>query len=96
MALKRCEFGTVEGLMAQVRTTHGAVLNDKETWMQTAGVSAQDMLDNTGGRFTEVNAAWNQVTSSMQEMQNQLRVQGVQAVAENAATVARCAARYGG
>jgi hypothetical protein len=96
MPLKKCEFGTVEGLLGQVQTTHGAVVADKEAWMRTVGVTAQDMLDNTGGRFTEVNAAWEQVTNSMQEMQNQLRIQGTQAVAENAATVMRCAARYGG
>lgn len=95
MPLKRCEFGAVEGLMASVQTTHGAVMADKDTWMRQAGISAQDMLDNTGGRFTEVNAALDQVTSSMQEMQNQLRIAGTQAVADNMATVARCAARYG-
>jgi hypothetical protein len=94
MALKKCEFGSVEGLMAAVRSTHSAVVADKDNWMQTAGVSAQDMLDNTGGRFTEVNQAWQGVTSAVQEMQQLLQTKGTQAIAENAATVARCAARY--
>jgi hypothetical protein len=94
MPLKKCEFGSVEGLLASVQSTHAGVVADKDAWMRTVGVTAQDMLDNTGGRFTEVNAAFDQVCNTMQEMQMNLKVHGAQALAENAATVARCAARY--
>lgn len=94
MGLKKCEFGTVEGMLGQVQATHTAVMADKDAWLRTAGLTAQDLLDNAGGRFTEVNQAWDQVTAAMQEMQNQLRVTGVQAVSENMATVMRAAARY--
>jgi hypothetical protein len=96
MGLKRCEFGTVEAMLHQVQTTHTAVVGDKDAWLRTVGLTAQDLQDNAGGRFTEVNSAWDQVTAAMQEMQNHLRIQGTQAVTENAATVARAAARYGG
>jgi hypothetical protein len=94
VGLKKCEFGSVEGMLGQVQATHTAVMTEKDAWMRTVGITAQDLLDNAGGRFTEVNTAWDQVTAAMQEMQAQLRVAGTQAVAENMATVARCAARY--
>jgi hypothetical protein len=81
-------------MLGQVQATHTAVMTEKDAWMRTVGITAQDLLDNAGGRFTEVNTAWDQVTAAMQEMQAQLRVAGTQAVAENMATVARCAARY--
>ncbi|MEU0091540.1 hypothetical protein [Kribbella sp. NPDC006257] len=94
MVMKKCEFGTVEGMLGQVQATHSAVMADKDAWLQTVGLTAQDLMDNAGGRFTEVNAAWDQVTLAMQEMQNQLRVTGMGALMENIATVARAAARY--
>jgi hypothetical protein len=94
VGLKKCEFGTVEGMLGQVQATHSAVMADKDAWLRTVGLTAQDLLDNAGGRFTEVNTAWDQVTAAMQEMQNQLRVTGAQAMTENMATVMRAAARY--
>lgn len=94
MVMKKCEFGTVEGMLGQVQSTHSAVMADKDAWLQTVGLTAQDLMDNAGGRFTEVNAAWDQVTLAMQEMQNHLRLTGMGALMENIATVARAAARY--
>lgn len=94
MGLKKCEFGAVEGLLGQVQATNTAVMTDKDAWLRTVGLTSQDLLDNAGGRFTEVNQAWDQVTASMQEMQNQLRVTAAVAMAENVATVLRAAGRY--
>lgn len=94
MGLKKCDFGAVEGLLGQVQATNTAVMTDKDAWLRTVGLTSQDLLDNAGGRFTEVNQAWDQVTASMQEMQNQLRVTAAVAMAENVATVLRAAGRY--
>lgn len=94
MGLKKCDFGAVEGLLGRVQATNTAVIADKDAWLRTVGLTSQDLLDNAGGRFTEVNQAWDQVTASMQEMQNQLRVTAAVAMAENVATVLRAAGRY--
>ncbi|GAB3938190.1 hypothetical protein GCM10029976_052320 [Kribbella albertanoniae] len=95
MGLKKCEFGTVEGLLSQVQSTHAGVLADKDAWLRTFGLTAQDLMDNAGGRFTEVNAATDQVTAAMQEMQNQALMLGGQSLQANIETVMRSAARYG-
>lgn len=94
MPRKLCDFTAVQGLADQVTATRGKLQEDMDTWMRTAGITAQDWQDNAGGRFTEVNTALSQVHQALDEMQAATVTATVQAVGENAATVARSASRF--
>ncbi|HEY0620863.1 MAG TPA: hypothetical protein VGD15_24865 [Kribbella sp.] len=95
MPRKLCDFTAVGDLADQVAATHRKVQTDMETWARTAGLTEADWQDGAGTKFGEVSRAWGVVAAAHQEMQLAVRQATVQAVAENAATVARSAARFG-
>jgi hypothetical protein len=44
-----------------------------DTWQSTAGATSADWLDGAGGKFGEVSAAWQQVSTAQQAMLQALR-----------------------
>ena len=67
------DFGQLDGLTDQIRSTVGRVQEDMDDWGRTAGATSQDWLDRAGGEFTDVSAAWSQVSAAQNEMLDALR-----------------------
>lgn len=68
MSLIKANFGGLTDLTNQIRNTVTAVNQEMDTWRSTAGATSADWLDNAGGQFTEVSAAWDQVSAAQQAM----------------------------
>jgi len=66
-------FGQLDGLADQIVATIGRVQQEMDTWGSTAGATSADWLDQAGGQFDEVNAAWNQVSQAQQVMLDALK-----------------------
>jgi hypothetical protein len=66
-------FGQLDSMSEQIVNTVGRVQGEMDTWASTSGATAADWLDNAGGEFEEVNAAWKQVSEAQQAMLDALR-----------------------
>lgn len=66
-------FAQLEGLAAQIAATVAKVEQEMDTWRATSGATSADWLDQAGGQFGEISAAWHQVSSAQQAMLQALR-----------------------
>ncbi|MGQ0840899.1 WXG100 family type VII secretion target [Actinokineospora sp.] len=66
-------FGQLDDLAGQIMRTVGQVQQEMDTWGTTSGATAEDWLDRAGGQFSEVSAAWHQVSTAQQAMLEALR-----------------------
>jgi uncharacterized protein YukE len=71
--LIRANFGQLDGLTEQMLGTIGRVQQEMDAWAAMAGATTEDWLDNAGGEFEGVNAAWKQVAEAQREMLAALR-----------------------
>ena len=53
-------FAQLEGLAAQIASTVARVEQEMDTWRTTAGATSADWLDQAGGQFSEISAAWHE------------------------------------
>jgi uncharacterized protein YukE len=66
-------FGALDGLTEQIQATVGRIQEEMDAWGKTSGATAEDWLDQAGGEFSEVSAAWAQVSQTQNEMLVALR-----------------------
>jgi predicted NUDIX family NTP pyrophosphohydrolase len=66
-------FGQLDDLANQIMATVTRVQQEMDTWSTTSGATSADWLDRAGGQFSEVSAAWQQVSSAQQAMLEALR-----------------------
>ncbi|HLL69437.1 MAG TPA: hypothetical protein VK453_27525 [Micromonosporaceae bacterium] len=71
--LIRGDFGQLDDLAAQIMATVGRVEQEMDTWSTTSGATSADWLDRAGGEFSEISAAWQQVSTAQQAMLEALR-----------------------
>ncbi|MBK1789093.1 WXG100 family type VII secretion target [Prauserella cavernicola] len=66
-------FGQLDDLASQIMATVGKVESEMDSWRSTSGATSADWLDRAGGEFSEISAAWQQVSSAQQAMLDALR-----------------------
>ncbi|WP_158848871.1 WXG100 family type VII secretion target [Saccharothrix deserti] len=66
-------FAQLEGLAGQIASTVARVEQEMDTWRTTSGATSADWLDSAGGQFSEISAAWHQVSTAQQAMLQALR-----------------------
>lgn len=66
-------FSELHRLTDQIRSTVGRVDQEMSTWQTMSGQTAEGWQDQAGGQFTEVSAAWQQVSQAQQQMLEALR-----------------------
>lgn len=66
-------FAQLEDLAGHIMNTVGKVQQEMDTWKSASGATQNDWLDNAGGQFGEVSAAWHQVSTAQQQMLEALR-----------------------
>ncbi|HEV7973963.1 hypothetical protein [Amycolatopsis sp.] len=71
--LIRGNFSQLTDLASQIMATVKKVEQEMDTWQSTAGATSADWLDGAGGKFGEVSAAWQQVSTAQQAMLQALR-----------------------
>jgi uncharacterized protein YukE len=64
----RGSFSQLGDAAQQILQTAGLVNQEMETWKREAGQAEANWLDNAGGEFGNVNAAWQQVSAAHNEM----------------------------
>ena len=89
-------FGALDAMADQVNATVGRVQAEMDTWATQAGATSADWLDNAGGQFDEVNAAWKRVSESQQLMLQAIKTGVIQANQELQQALAAAVARVGG
>lgn len=88
-------FGALDAMADQVQATVGRVQAEMDSWASQAGATSADWLDNAGDQFSEVNAAWKQVSESQQQMLQAIRSGVQQANQELQQALAAAVARVG-
>ncbi|HEY3710577.1 MAG TPA: hypothetical protein VGL64_14440 [Amycolatopsis sp.] len=88
-------FGQLDSLSSQIMGTVGKVQQEMDTWRTASGATANDWLDQAGGQFSEVNQAWQQVSTAQQDMLTALRGGVVKANGELQQALASAKARVG-
>lgn len=71
--LVKGNFSQLEGLAHQIAATVAKVEQEMDTWRTTSGATSADWLDQAGGQFEEISAAWHQVSTAQQAMLQALR-----------------------
>jgi uncharacterized protein YukE len=88
-------FGALDAMAQQVNATVGRVQAEMDTWATQAGATTADWMDGAGDQFTEVSAAWKQVSESQQLMLQAIQSGVQQANQEMQAALAAAVARVG-
>jgi hypothetical protein len=88
-------FGQMDAMAEQVAATVGRVQAEMDTWATQAGATTADWMDGAGDQFTEINAAWKQVSESQQVMLEAIRGGVQQANAELQGALSAAMARVG-
>ncbi|OZM71333.1 hypothetical protein CFN78_21340 [Amycolatopsis antarctica] len=88
-------FGQLDDLASQIMSTVGRVQQEMDTWRQQSGATEADWLDRAGGQFSEVSAAWQQVSTAQQSMLDALRGGVTNANAELQSALGSAVSRVG-
>jgi uncharacterized protein YukE len=91
----RGSFSQLGDVTQQILGTAEKVNAEMDTWQREAGIAEANWLDNAGGAFSEVNAAWKQVSTAHNAMLQALGGGVGQTNDEFQAMVATSAGRVG-
>jgi hypothetical protein len=70
----KADFGMLDDLSTQLRSTLQAIQTDMDNWARAVGLAGAAWLDGAGAEFGEVSAAWDQVSMAQQDMLNALGI----------------------
>ena len=68
MNLIKGSFSQLTDVTQQILNTAEKINAEMETWQREAGAAEANWLDQAGGQFGEVNAAWKQVSTAHNQM----------------------------
>ncbi|MFI7676892.1 hypothetical protein [Actinophytocola sp. NPDC049390] len=68
----RYEFSALGDGQAQLAASANEIGAEKDTWMQTVGLTMETWLDGAGGLFGELNTIWDKATQATNDFQMEL------------------------